>query len=68
MYSQGLATIALAEAGGLTGDKDVGQAVQAAVDFILNAQNLADGGWRDNPGDPGDTLRGRLAIDGPEER
>ena len=26
-----------------------------AVDFILNAQNEADGGWRYNPKDPGDT-------------
>ena len=25
------------------------------MNFILNAQNTADGGWRYNPGDPGDT-------------
>ena len=55
MYSHGLATMALAEAYGLTGDKQVGQAAQMAVTFILNAQNPADGGWRYIPRDPGDT-------------
>jgi len=55
MYSHGLATIALSEAYGLTGDKQVGMAAQGAVNFILNAQNTADGGWRYNPRDPGDT-------------
>ncbi len=55
MYSHGLATIALCEAYGLTGDKEVGRAAQGAVNFILNAQNAADGGWRYNPRDPGDT-------------
>ena len=55
MYSHGLATIALCEAYGLTGDKQVGMAAQGAVNFILNAQNTADGGWRYNPKDPGDT-------------
>jgi hypothetical protein len=55
MYSQGLATIALSEAYGLTGDKQVGMAAQGAVNFILNAQNVKDGGWRYNPGDAGDT-------------
>ena len=55
MYSHGLATIALCEAYGLTGDKQVGMAAQGAVNFILDAQNKADGGWRYNPGDPGDT-------------
>ena len=55
MYSHGLATIALCEAYGLTGDKQVGMAAQGAVNFILDAQNTADGGWRYNPKDPGDT-------------
>jgi hypothetical protein len=54
MYSHGLATIALAEVYGMTADRDVGRAAQAAVNFILNAQN-SDGGWRYNPKDPGDT-------------
>ncbi len=55
MYSHGLATIALSEAYGLSGDKQVGQAAGRAVDFILRAQNKKDGGWRYNPGDAGDT-------------
>jgi hypothetical protein len=55
MYSHGLATITLCEAYGLTGDKDVGRAAQLAVNFILAAQNAADGGWRYYPKDPGDT-------------
>ncbi len=55
MYSHGLATIALCEAYGLTGDKDVGRAAQRAVNFILAAQNDADGGWRYLPKQPGDT-------------
>ena len=44
MYSHGLATIALCEAYGLSGDKQVGQAAQRGVDFIMKAQNQADGG------------------------
>jgi hypothetical protein len=55
MYGHGLATIALSETYGLSGDKQVGMAAQGAVNFILNAQNTADGGWRYNPKDPGDT-------------
>ena len=55
MYSHGLATIALCEAYGLSGDRTVGKAAQGGVNFILAAQNPADGGWRYNPRDPGDT-------------
>ena len=55
MYSHALATIALSEAFGITGDREVGQAAQGAVNFILAAKNTADGGWRYNPKDPGDT-------------
>jgi hypothetical protein len=55
MYSHGLATIALCEAFGMTGDKTVGYAAQGAVNFIMKAQNPATGGWRYNPGDDGDT-------------
>jgi hypothetical protein len=55
MYGHGLATIALSEDYGVSGDKRVGMAAQAAVNFIVAAQNLKDGGWRYNPGDPGDT-------------
>ncbi|MGO8690707.1 MAG: prenyltransferase/squalene oxidase repeat-containing protein [Thermoguttaceae bacterium] len=55
MYSHGLATIALCEAFGLSGDRNVGTAAQGAVNFIIAAQNKNDNGWRYNPGDPGDT-------------
>ena len=55
MYSHGLATIALCEAYGLSGDRNVGTGRPAAVNFIIAAQNKNDGGWRYNPGDPGDT-------------
>ena len=55
MYSHGLCTIALAEAFGLSNDPKVGKAAQLAVNYILAAQNPADGGWRYHPRDPGDT-------------
>ena len=55
MYSHGLATIALCEAFALSGDRNVGAAAQAAVDYIVLAQNKNDYGWRYNAGDPGDT-------------
>jgi hypothetical protein len=55
MYSQGLATIALCEAYGLTGDASIRLAAQNGANFIINAQNKATGGWRYNPSDSGDT-------------
>ncbi|MGA2063870.1 MAG: prenyltransferase/squalene oxidase repeat-containing protein [Thermoguttaceae bacterium] len=55
MYSHGLATIALCEAYGMSGDRNVGMAAQGAVNYIIKAQNPNDGGWRYNPGDVGDT-------------
>ena len=55
MYSHGLATIALCEAYGLSGDHNIGAAAQGAVNYIVAAQNKTDFGWRYNPGDPGDT-------------
>jgi len=58
MYSHGLAAIVLCEAYGMTKDEAVGKAAQKAVDFIQTAQNKQTGGWRYNPGDPGDTSVG----------
>ena len=55
MYSHGMATIALCEAFGLSGDRNVGVAAQDAVNYIVAAQNKNDCGWRYNAGDPGDT-------------
>ena len=55
MYSHGIATIALAEAYGMTGDTDLRPALEAAVRFIAQARNRDTGGWRYAPGQPGDT-------------
>ncbi|QDU36051.1 hypothetical protein Mal4_03340 [Maioricimonas rarisocia] len=46
MYSHGLATIALCEAYGLSGDALLKRPAQLAVNFIVNAQDPAIGGWR----------------------
>jgi beta-lactamase regulating signal transducer with metallopeptidase domain len=55
MYAHGLATIALAEAYGMTNDPDLGKAVDTAVRFIEAAQHATTGGWRYSPGQEGDT-------------
>jgi hypothetical protein len=55
MYSHALATIALCEAYGLSGDENLRSAAQKAVRFIEEAQNRTTGGWRYHPGDTGDT-------------
>ncbi|MHB0954763.1 MAG: prenyltransferase/squalene oxidase repeat-containing protein [Pirellulaceae bacterium] len=54
MYAQGIATIALCEAYGMTQDESLRQPAQRAVNFICWAQHSA-GGWRYYPGQPGDT-------------
>jgi len=54
MYAHGLATIALCEAYGMTGDHPIGAAAQLAVNFLQAAQNKRTGGWRYQPGDEGD--------------
>lgn len=60
-YSHGIATIALTEAYGMTGDSALGGYAQEAVDHII-ANQARDGGWRysfqaatDNPRGIGDT-------------
>ncbi|HEY5315068.1 MAG TPA: prenyltransferase/squalene oxidase repeat-containing protein [Pirellulales bacterium] len=55
MYGHGLATICLCEAFGLSKDKQIGAAAQAAIKFIESAQNKDDGGWRYTRGQSGDT-------------
>lgn len=55
MYSHGIATIALAEALGMTEDRALRAPVQRAAEFIVAAQNPRTGGWRYDPGDDGDT-------------
>ncbi|MCS7303657.1 MAG: terpene cyclase/mutase family protein [Thermoguttaceae bacterium] len=54
MYSHGLASIVLCEAYALTGDSQLRQAAQRALNFILQAQH-PEGGWRYQPGQAGDT-------------
>jgi hypothetical protein len=55
MYSQGIATIALAEAHAMTGDPTLVDPVRRAVAYIEGARNDDEGGWRYEVGQPGDT-------------
>jgi hypothetical protein len=56
MYVQGIATICVCEASALAPkDKELRRLASDAVRFIEKAQHKVDGGWRYNPGDPGDT-------------
>jgi hypothetical protein len=55
MYSHGLAAIALCEAYAMTHDRDLMMPAQAALNFIVYAQDPIGGGWRYSPRTPGDT-------------
>jgi hypothetical protein len=55
MYSHGIATIALAEALGMTGDPRFAGPVKRGVDFIFRVHNVETGGWRYQAFDAGDT-------------
>ncbi len=54
MYAHGQAAIALCEAYALTGDEQLRDPAQRALSFIVRAQHR-EGGWRYEPGQPGDT-------------
>jgi hypothetical protein len=54
MYSHGLATIAMCEAYGMTGDKKLRDSAQRAINFVRAAQS-ENGGWRYEPRQGGDT-------------
>jgi hypothetical protein len=54
IYGQGIATLALCEAYGLTRDKTILPAAQAAIDYIQSAQ-APNGSWGYLFGTPGDT-------------
>ena len=54
MYAHGQATIVLCEAFLMTGDEQLREPAQRAVNFIVQAQHPA-GGWRYRPGEAGDT-------------
>lgn len=55
MYSHGIATIALCEAFGMSGDEALRGPAQRAIDFIVSAQHESSGGWRYHPNQDGDT-------------
>ena len=55
MYAQGLSAIALCEGYGMTEDPALREVAQAAIDFIIYAQDPKGGGWRYAPQQPGDT-------------
>lgn len=52
MYTQGIVTMALAEAYIMTADDRLRKPLEDSVRFIINAQNPKTGGWRYGPGDP----------------
>lgn len=54
MYAHGQGAIVLCEAFALTGDQQLREAAQRSIDFIVRSQH-ADGGWRYQPGQVGDT-------------
>jgi hypothetical protein len=54
MYAHAIATMALAEAYGLTKDPSLKEPTRLAVQYITRAQH-PDGGWRYEPLQPGDT-------------
>ena len=49
LYSHGMATMALCEAVGMTGDEIVRPAAERACDFIATSQHPERGGWRYTP-------------------
>lgn len=53
MYGQGIATLALCEAYGLSQDRAILPAAQSAIDFIQKHQ-AQNGSWGYQPGNPGD--------------
>ncbi len=54
MYAHGLATIAMCELFGMTGDRELRGSCQRAINFIRAAQSES-GGWRYEPREGGDT-------------
>ncbi|MGO9114022.1 MAG: hypothetical protein ACLP9L_32805 [Thermoguttaceae bacterium] len=54
-YSQGIATMALCEAYGMTQDRELREPAQKAIDYIVKSQDSRRGGWRYRPQDGSDT-------------
>lgn len=55
LYSHGIATLALCEAYGMTGDDWLREPAQRAIDFVVASQHAELGGWRYVPGKESDT-------------
>lgn len=55
MYGQGISTMALCEAYAMTQDKQLQVPAQAALNFIMDAQDRVGGGWNYTPRGAGDT-------------
>jgi hypothetical protein len=55
LYSHAIASIALTEALGMTGDQELRGPAQRAIEFIEGAQERQYGGWRYEPGVDSDT-------------
>lgn len=52
MYCHGMATLALTQAFGMTGDEEVKKVLKRAVELIVRTQNF-EGGWRYDPSPTG---------------
>jgi hypothetical protein len=57
IYAQGIATIALCEAYGMTQDPNLRDPARKAIQYILEAQHPTRGGWRYTPKEGEDTWR-----------
>jgi hypothetical protein len=55
MYCHAIATFALGEAYGMTGERRLEQPLRRAIDYTITAQDPYGGGWRYRPHDSGDT-------------
>jgi hypothetical protein len=55
MYCHAIATFALGEAYGMTGERRLEQPLRRAIGFTIAAQDSYGGGWRYRPHDAGDT-------------
>jgi hypothetical protein len=54
MYCHGMATLAMSELAGMTGDAKLRRPLQRAVAYTLAAQDPSGGGWRYRPREAGD--------------
>ena len=55
MYCHAIASFALGEAYGMTGEARLGEPLRRAIGYSIAAQDPYGGGWRYRPHDPGDT-------------